>query len=161
MPDILNKIIVGAISAVIVYVIYFTLNCIVSFIKSRKAKTRFKERISAVERIDKETIQDEGLRSKKSYISTKNIRALLIILIGCLSLYYSMQCVFYDQFGGFNARYFGEGQIVANTLSDQICATGFQSRGNGRTILQMLQGLFIIIGLICITYGITGIKRKG
>ena len=96
----------------------------------------------------------------ENYLNKKNIRAVLFILIGCLSFYYSTQCVFYDQFNGFRSIYFGEDKIVVNKLSSQIGAVGFQARGDGQRIISLMQDLFIIIGLVCITFGATSINIR-
>lgn len=60
----------------------------------------------------------------------------------------------------FNAIYFGEENKVANELSNQILGVGFQAKGDGQTLIKLMQGLFTIIGLICLTYGCASIKIK-
>ena len=153
--------IAGGIAAVLIWIIYFGISGLMSYIKERKAKRsdviHIEDNVNDNKKLEFESIKQPV---KKEYFTKQNFRALLFILIGCISLYYATQCVFYSQFSAFNAIYFGEENTVANELSDQILGVGVQAYGDGKTLIELMQGLFTIIGLICLTYGGTNIKIK-
>lgn len=172
MSTVFSKIIAGGIAAVLIWLIYFVFTLLVSYIKTRKNNRMDSTIVGnnvSNKNIDTEIETNSKTEDKEiemtrgckvHYFNNTNIRAILFILIGCLSLYYSTQCVFYDQLNAFTSIYFGKGNGIANDLSSQINAVGFQARGDGKTIISLMQGLFIIIGLLCISYGFTSINFR-
>ena len=173
MSILFSKIIAGGIVAIGVWLIYFCISGLLTVFKNRKERSqknfsstgRPKNGIETKETnilmVVTETNQSMD-KSKYQFMTSLNIRAFFFVIIGCLSLYYATQCNYYDQFSGMGSYFFGkdnELEHIANEMSSQILSVGMQARET-ITIIKLFKDLFIIIGVCCVTYGVTSFKKK-